>query len=110
MSEQNNIEDKTMKSLDVLVCIPAYNAESTISEAVKRCQKFADLVLVINDGSSDNTEKVARKAGADIITHRKNRGYGGAIKTALEEGLKRTINWITEPKNLITYKTDIYNV
>ena len=89
MSEQNNIEDKTMKSLDVLVCIPAYNAESTISEAVKRCQKFADLVLVINDGSSDNTEKVARKAGADIITHRKNRGYGGAIKTALEEGLKR---------------------
>ena len=89
MSEQNNIEDKTMKSLDVLVCIPAYNAESTISEAVKRCQKFADLVLVINDGSSDNTEKVARKAGADIITHRKNRGYGGAIKPALEEGLKR---------------------
>ena len=89
MSEQNNIEDKTMKSLDVLVCIPAYNAESTISEAVKRCQKFADLVLVINDGSSDNTEKVARKAGADIITHRKNRGYGGAIKAALEEGLKR---------------------
>ena len=89
MSEQNNIEDKTMKSLDVLVCIPAYNAESTISEAVKRCQKFADLVLVINDGSSDNTEEVAGKAGADIITHRKNRGYGGAIKTALEEGLKR---------------------
>ena len=89
MSAQNNIEDKKMKSLDVLVCIPAYNAESTISEAVKRCQKFADLVLVINDGSSDNTEKVARKAGADIITHRKNRGYGGAIKTALEEGLKR---------------------
>ena len=89
MSDKNPDSDQIIKSLDVLVCIPAYNAQSTIPEAVKRCQKFADLVLVINDGSSDNTEKVARKAGADIITHRKNRGYGGAIKTALEEGLKR---------------------
>jgi len=89
MSDKNPDSDQIIKSLDVLVCIPAYNAQSTISEAVKRCQKFADLVLVINDGSSDNTEEVAGKAGADIITHRKNRGYGGAIKTALEEGLKR---------------------
>ena len=89
MSAQNNIEDKTMKSLDVLVCIPAYNAESTISEAVKRCQKFADLVLVINDGSSDKTEFLAKEVGADVVTHKRNRGYGAAIKTGLIEGLKR---------------------
>ena len=78
-----------MKSLDVLVCIPAYNAESTISEAVKRCQKFADLVLVINDGSSDKTEFLAKEVGADVVTHKRNRGYGAAIKTGLIEGLKR---------------------
>ena len=89
MSAQNNIEDKKMKSLDVLVCIPAYNAESTISEAVKRCQKFADLVLVINDGSSDKTEFLAKEVGADVVTHKRNRGYGAAIKTGLIEGLKR---------------------
>ena len=89
MSAQNNTEDKTMKSLDVLVCIPAYNAESTISEAVKRCQKFADLVLVINDGSSDKTEFLAKEVGADVVTHKRNRGYGAAIKTGLIEGLKR---------------------
>ena len=89
MSEQNNIEAKKIKSLDVLVCIPAYNAESTISEAVKRCQKFADLVLVINDGSSDKTEFLAKEVGADVVTHKRNRGYGAAIKTGLIEGLKR---------------------
>ena len=89
MSDQNNIEDKMIKSLDVLVCIPAYNAESTISEAVKRCQKFADLVLVINDGSSDKTEFLAKKVGADVVTHKRNRGYGAAIKTGLIESLKR---------------------
>ena len=89
MSEQNNIEAKKTKSLDVLVCIPAYNAESTISEAVKRCQKFADLVLVINDGSSDKTEFLAKEVGADVVTHKRNRGYGAAIKTGLIEGLKR---------------------
>ena len=77
------------KSDGILVCIPSYNAESTIEEAIEQCKKFATKILVINDGSSDNTEEIARKAGADIVTHKKNRGYGGAIKTGLEEGLKR---------------------
>ena len=64
MSAQNNIEDKKMKSLDVLVCIPAYNAESTISEAVKRCQKFADLVLVnLNDPWKVKKENILYKCG-----------------------------------------------
>ena len=89
MSDKNPDSDQIIKSLDVLVCIPAYNAESTISEAVKRCQKFADLVLVINDGSSDKTEFLAKEVGADVVTHKRNRGYGAAIKTGLIEGLKR---------------------
>ena len=89
MSDKNPDSDQIIKSLDVLVCIPAYNAQSTISEAVKRCQKFADLVLVINDGSSDKTEFLAKEVGADVVTHKRNRGYGAAIKTGLIEGLKR---------------------
>ena len=89
------------KSDGILVCIPSYNAESTIAEAIDICKKFASEILVINDGSSDNTEEIARKAGADIITHKKNRGYGGAIKTGLEEGLKR------KAKVTITFDADL---
>lgn len=99
---KETIENKNdSKSDGILVCIPSYNAESTIKEAINICKPFASEILVINDGSSDNTEEIARKAGADIITHRKNRGYGGAIKTALEEGLKRNA------KVTITFDADL---
>ncbi len=99
---KETIENKNdSKSNGILVCIPSYNAESTIKEAINICKQFASEILVINDGSSDNTEEIARKAGADIITHRKNRGYGGAIKTALEEGLKRNA------KVTITFDADL---
>ncbi len=95
-------DDKPMKNMTkILVCIPAYNAETTISEAVKKCKKFVDVVLVINDGSTDNTESVARLAGAEIITHKKNRGYGGAIKTGLIAGVKRNA------KITITFDADL---
>jgi len=99
---KETIEHKNdSKSDRILVCIPSYNAELTIKEAINICKQFASEILVINDGSSDNTEEIARKAGADIITHRKNRGYGGAIKTALEEGLKRNA------KVTITFDADL---
>lgn len=99
---KETIESKNYFSSDrILVCIPSYNAESTIEEAIKSCKKFATDILVINDGSSDNTEEIARNAGADIITHKQNRGYGGAIKTGLEEGLKRNA------KVTITFDADL---
>ena len=101
MSDETTVNSKITQSVGVLVCIPAYNAESTISEAVKRCQKFADLVLVINDGSSDNTEFLAKKSGAEVVTHKQNRGYGAAIKTGLIESLKRSA------KITITFDADL---
>lgn len=62
-----------------LVCIPAYNEEKTISDVVKSAKQYADQVIVCNDGSTDKTEELARQAGAQVITHKKNQGYGAAI-------------------------------
>jgi len=101
MSSENIVKPKVTNTLGILVCIPAYNAESTIFKAVKKCQKFADLVLVINDGSSDNTASLAKDAGADVVNHKQNRGYGSAIKTGLTEGLKRNA------KVTITFDADL---
>ncbi|MGY5142956.1 MAG: glycosyltransferase family 2 protein [Candidatus Nitrosopumilus sp. bin_32a] len=89
VKSKNYSESNVSKSVNVMVCIPTYNAESTIAEAVKQCKKFADLVLVINDGSSDNSAFIAKEAGAEVLTHKINLGYGGAIKSGFTEALKR---------------------
>jgi len=69
----------------VLVGIPAYNEAQAIADVVTDAQRNADEVLVVDDGSDDNTVERAREAGATVIEHETNRGYGGALKTIFEE-------------------------
>jgi hypothetical protein len=71
--------------LEVLVAIPAYNEESSIAEVVRDSLPHADEVVVVDDGSSDDTVRLAEEAGATVIQHDANRGYGGALKTAFTE-------------------------
>lgn len=68
----------------VLIAIPAYNEATTISEIVQSAGEHADHVLVIDDGSDDDTATQATAAGATVIEHRRNKGYGAALKTAFE--------------------------
>jgi len=60
-------------------CIPAYNEENTISDLVKTAKRHVDKVVVCDDGSTDKTLENAKLAGAEIVTHEKNQGYGAAI-------------------------------
>ena len=48
---------------------------------VKKALLYVDKVVVCDDGSSDNTATVAKKAGATVISHKINQGYGAAIST-----------------------------
>ena len=68
----------------LMVAIPAYNEEVAIGSVIARCKKYADSVVVIDDGSSDHTAEVARLVGAEVISHGVNRGYGAAIKSCFE--------------------------
>lgn len=74
---------------EVVVAIPAYNAGDTIGDVVREARGFADTVLVVDDGSRDDTAEQARLAGASVVVHRRNRGYGGALKTAFQEAHRR---------------------
>jgi len=65
-------------------CIPAYNEEDTISDLVKSAKKYVDKVVVCDDGSTDKTLDNAKQAGAEIISHKKNQGYGAAITTLFD--------------------------
>jgi len=75
--------------MDTLVVIPAYNEEKTISEVVKNLKRFGYEVLVVDDGSTDQTAKIAEEAGAIVLRHLINLGSGAAIKTGLDFALER---------------------
>ncbi|MCK4482382.1 glycosyltransferase family 2 protein [Candidatus Bathyarchaeota archaeon] len=64
----------------VVVGIPAYNEEKTIAKVVLQAQKYADKVVVCDDGSTDCTAEIAERLGADVVRHECNQGYGAAIQ------------------------------
>lgn len=72
----------------VIVAIPAYNEEVAIGSVVLHSLKYADIVIVINDGSKDRTAETAKLAGADVIEHTTNGGKGSAIKDAFDYARK----------------------
>jgi len=68
----------------VSVVIPAYNEEPRIARTVEAAQAHADQVVVVDDGSTDGTADVARRAGAMVVSQA-NAGYIAAIKRGFRE-------------------------
>ena len=68
------------------VIIPAYNEAEAIGSVVSELVQHSPgvKVLVVDDGSRDNTADAAAAAGATVIRHRRNRGYGAAVKTGIK--------------------------
>jgi glycosyltransferase involved in cell wall biosynthesis len=75
--------------LETAALIPAYREEKHVRDIVRRTRQELDHVLVVDDGSGDNTARRAREAGAAVIVHSQNRGKGEAIKTGLRYWLDR---------------------
>lgn len=76
--------------------LPALNAARFLPEVIGRIGELhPDLrVLVVDDGSTDGTAEVARKAGAEAITHRVNLGKGEALKTGYQWALEQGLDWV----------------
>jgi len=70
--------------MKILAAIPCYNEEATIGSVVLKAKRHVDEVLVIDDGSVDDTARVAEEAGAKVIKHGGNRGYGAAIQNCFK--------------------------
>jgi glycosyltransferase involved in cell wall biosynthesis len=79
----------TDDAIDCLVAIPAYNEEGTIADVVSRVDPHADEVVVIDDGSRDDTAARAYEAGATVVQHERNRGYGAALRRTFREADQR---------------------
>ena len=70
--------------MTIIALIPAYNEATRVGKVVAEARQHVDEVVVIDDGSADDTTAVAERAGAKVLRHEQNRGKGGAIGTALE--------------------------
>jgi len=73
----------------VVVVMPAYNAAKTLHMTYAELpHDMVDLVILVDDGSSDETVKIARELGLEIFCHTANYGYGANQKTCYREALK----------------------
>jgi glycosyltransferase involved in cell wall biosynthesis len=68
-------------SSTIIAALPAYNEEKYIAKIISRVKLFVDTVLIVDDGSMDETQMIARQMGAYVIRHEKNLGYGAALQT-----------------------------
>jgi glycosyltransferase involved in cell wall biosynthesis len=71
-----------------IIVIPAYNEERTIAEVVRSATSYADKVIVVDDGSGDQTGPLAKQNGALVIRHAVNRGVGAALGTGIEAAVR----------------------
>ena len=65
----------------VIAAIPCYNEERFVGQVVCKAKRYVDQVIVIDDGSRDGTSQAARAAGALIVDHGVNKGYGESVKS-----------------------------
>ena len=71
-------------NLKVIAAIPCFNTEHSITQVIKHAREYTDGIIVIDDGSLDRTSVAASAAGAKVINHNVNKGYGAAIKSCLK--------------------------
>ncbi len=81
---------------DVAVLIPAYDCAATIAAVVAAARTYAARVLVVDDGSQDDTAACAATAGAEVLRLSGNRGKGAALRAGLarlaDAGVRRVLS------------------
>ena len=103
------IKSSKPKYQKVSVIIPAFNEENTVARVVEVIKKVScvDEIIVVNDGSSDNTAEEASNAGAIVINHEVNKGKGEALYTGYKNAECDIIAFIdADIHNLTTNKVE----
>ncbi|KUG21117.1 glycosyltransferase (family 2) [hydrocarbon metagenome] len=92
VSDGTDIEARQQRAKRTLVAIPCYNEEVAIGSLVLMARRYVDEVLVVDDGSTDDTVNIAREAGALVISHGSQQGKGSAVKTSLRYAFKHNFD------------------
>ena len=71
------------------IIIPAYNESKNIEKVIKKTKKYCKNIIIVDDGSSDNTYLTAKKTGVIVLGHIVNLGKGAALKTGCDFAIKK---------------------
>ncbi|MDG1959395.1 MAG: glycosyltransferase family 2 protein [Candidatus Binatia bacterium] len=74
-----------MSQFRLAALVPCYGAGTTVASVVSSALAYVEKVLVVDDGSRDESSDRAREAGAQVITHTRNRGKGAALREGFQE-------------------------
>ena len=74
--------------MKITIGIPAYNEEKNIASIITKLKNITDSIIVCDDGSSDMTSEISKNLGAVVISHKKNMGYGAAIRTIFQKSVE----------------------
>ena len=77
-----------------LAIIPCYNEQATIGSVALETKRHVDEVLVIDDGSTDETARIAKDAGATVISHKVNEGKAAGIKKGFKYALANNFDYV----------------
>ncbi|EEH64360.1 glycosyltransferase, group 2 family protein [Gleimia coleocanis DSM 15436] len=90
------------------VVIPAHNEARSIANTVRACRALpgVDLLIVVDDGSDDNTQEYARQAGAVVVRHSVSRGKASAMETGVKVAAMRDIEGGL-PRNILFLDADL---
>jgi len=73
--------------------MPCFNEERTVAPLVAEVQRFVHEIIVVDDGSTDNTRSQAERAGACVLQHARNQGKGAALRTGLAHAHQSGFAW-----------------
>lgn len=76
------------------VLIPAYNAAGTLDGVLNRLRPVGIDVIVVNDGSTDETGRIALNHGVKLLEHSSNLGKGAALRTGFRDLLQKDYRWV----------------
>ena len=86
--------------MENVVVIPAYNEGERIAAVIEKTRQFVPQIIVVDDGSRDNTPGKAQLPGVTVLRHRVNLGKGAALKTGCDYALEQ------DAKNIVVMDAD----
>lgn len=90
--------DVTTGNSEILIVLPAFNEADSVAQVVQSARSVFSTaeILVVDDGSTDSTARIAKGTGATVISHRFNLGYGAALQTGYKYAVRKGYDYLIQ--------------